>query len=149
MRNSWLYGALASMALCSPTLAQQALAPEKASLGNSALPTQDVSEQRLADRVASDFFENELRLAQSRRIEAETAAQYRSMTAEEKYIFREERRLIWRSFNHEQRLALRNVKLPAFNNLSEEQKQPFRRSALSSLNASVAAPKLGAYGQDI
>lgn len=149
MRNSWLYGALASMALCAPALAQQAIAPERASLGNSPVMNLEASEQRLADRLASDFFENELRLAQSRRIEAETAAQYLSLSAKERQAFREERRRIWRSFSHEQRLALRNVKVPAYNNLSEEQKQPFRRSALSSLNSTAYTPKSGAYGQDI
>lgn len=155
MRKSWLCGVLAAVTFGAQTVgekavAQQATAPARASIEANTTPLLGSSEQRLADRIAADFFENELRLSQSRRIEAQTAEQYRALAPMEKKAFREERRRLWRAFSHEQQLALRNVKRPAYQNLSEEQKATFRQTAAANLRSSPNAPdNLGAYGQDI
>ena len=119
-----------------------ALAPENASLDRRGLPTLDAGELRLADRMAADFFENSLRLSQSRRIEAETLQHYLSLSPQEREVFRAERRRFYRSLTPEQRLALRNVKVPAYNNLAEHQKERFREAAVSALSpqSSYRAP---------
>lgn len=162
MRKSLFFGALAlalggvlSATLSTPATAQRALAPENAALDRSGLPTLEAGEMRLADRLAADFFENDLRLSQSRRIEAETANQYLSLSPENREAFREERRRFLRSLSHEQRLALRNVKTPAYNNLSEGQKERFRRDAMSRLapsprsGGSQSGPRSGADDQGV
>ena len=150
MRKHLFFGAMAAAALTAPAIAQEARAPENASIERRGLPTLEAGEMRLADRLAADFFEKDLRLSQSRRIEAETANSYRSLSPREQEDFREERRRFLRSLSHEQRLALRNVKRPAYNNLSEDQKERFRRAALSALApASGAASGSGAEEQDI
>lgn len=157
MRKSLFFGALAlglggalSAAISTPAMAQRVLAPENAAIDRSGLPTLEAGEMRLADRLAADFFENDLRLSQSRRIEAETANQYLSLSPDEREVFREERRRFLRSLSHEQRLMLRNVKTPAYNNLSEEQKERFRRDALSRLApSSQSGPRSGADDQGV
>lgn len=163
MRKSLFFGALALAlggALSAPAAAQRALAPENAAIDRSGLPTLEAGEMRLADRLAADFFENDLRLSQSRRIEAETVNEYLSLSLDARETFRDERRRFLRSLSHEQRLALRNVKTPAYNNLSEDQKERFRRDALSRLapspqsgasqsGASPSGPRSGADDQDV
>ena len=151
MRKSLLFSAMAAGALAaagfSPDAAAQrgstgedrprgALAPENASLDRRGLPTLDAGELRLADRMAADFFENSLRLSQSRRIEAETLQYYLSLSSEEREAFRAERRRFYQSLTPDQRLALRNVKIPAYNNLAEHQKERFRETAVSALSSS-------------
>lgn len=155
MRKSLFFSAIAAAvltmpALATPAAAQEARAPENASLDREGLPTLEAGEMRLADRLAADFFENSLRLSQSRRIEAETAVYYTSLSPDEREAFREERRRFLRSLSHEQRLALRNVKRPAYNNLAEDQKERFRRQALSALApSSGSGAGSGADDQEI
>lgn len=74
-----------------------------------------------------------MRLAQSRNIEAATARIYAGLPEAEKAAFREERRSQWRTMTGEQRRSLRNVKFPAYVNLAEEQKTPFRRIAIDRM----------------
>ena len=149
MRKSLFLSAIAAAALAAPAVeAQEARAPENTSLDREGLPTLEAGEMRLADRIAADFFENGLRLSQSRRIEAETAVYYVSLSPEEREEFREERRRFLRALSHEQRLALRNVKRPAYNNLSENQKERFRQQAVSALAPSQGAGS-GADDQEI
>ena len=95
-------------------------------------------ERAIIDKMAADFFEKSLRLAQSRRIEAETPAIYRGLSASAKTEFREFRRQQWRAMTDERQQALRNVKWPAFENLSEDQKLPFRQNAVSVLSINGA-----------
>ena len=112
--------------------------------GESAAPS-DISWQVLADyekaiidQMAADFFENSLRLSQSREIEAATPAIYRSMAPKEQARFRAERRLLWRDMSDRQHRALRGVTRPDFDNLAEIQKLPFRQNAVNVLSASGA-----------
>lgn len=86
------------------------------------------------DRVAADFYENSLRKAQSRNIEAVTAELYRNLDADGRAAFRKNRRRQWRQMKEETRHSLRGAKGPQYENLTEGQKTPFRR---------VAAGKLG------
>ena len=95
-------------------------------------------ERAIIDKMAADFFEKSLRLAQSRRIEAETTVSYLALSEREKYEFREYRRRQWRAMSEEKRHLLRNVKRPAFDNLAEEQKTPFRQNAVRVLTESGA-----------
>ncbi len=152
MRKSLFFSAMAAGALSAaglvPDAAAQetsaprgrgAIAPENAALDRRGLPTLEAGEMRLADRIAADFFENDLRLSQTRRIEAETARYYRSLSPEDREAFRAARRRFYRSMTPDQRLVLRNVKTPAFNNLAEHQKERFRRTALSALSPSPRA----------
>lgn len=87
----------------------------------------------VVDRLAADFYEEELRLSQSRNIEATTAEIYAGLTDKEKAAFREERRTAWQAMTEEQQRALRNTELPAYANLTEEQKAPFRQIALDRI----------------
>ena len=91
------------------------------------------SEQTMVDRMAASFYESELRLAQSRQIEASTSSIYTAMSEDERAEFRDARRGEWRSMRPEERAALRNVKLPAYSNLTDAQKAPFRRIAINRL----------------
>jgi hypothetical protein len=91
------------------------------------------NEKIMLDRVAANFFEANLRLTQSRQIEASTAGIYVALTENERTMFREERRRTWRAMRDDERNALRNVKLPAYSNLTEGQKAPFRQIALDQL----------------
>lgn len=93
--------------------------------------------------VAEDFFENRLRLSQSRRIEAETARHYLSLAPLERERFRADRRARWRAMSEEQRAALRGVKTPQFSNLDEEQKLVFRRIASDELGATAYTAEAG------
>ena len=110
------------------------------------------NEQLLVDRMAADFYESDLRLNQSRQIEASTAASYSSMSAQERSEFRENRRETWENMQAEERAALRNVKLPTYSNLTDGQKAPFRQIAIDRLapqSMSSAPQSNGGAGNDI
>jgi len=92
-------------------------------------------EQTIVDRLAADFYEATLRHAQSSAIEERTAAIFAAGDDAARAQFIKQRRAQWRAMNEERRLALRNVKAPKFDNLAEQQKQPFRRHALDTLDA--------------
>jgi len=95
-------------------------------------------EQAIVDRLAANFYEATLRHAQSSAIEDRTAAIYAAGDARARAKFAKQRRAQWRTMSDAQRLALRNVKTPNFDNLAEQQKLPFRRHALDTLDAKGA-----------
>ncbi|MFC2953524.1 hypothetical protein ACFOOP_16420 [Marinicaulis aureus] len=87
------------------------------------------------DLVAADFFESDLRLAQSRQIEAATARRYLALDGTGRAVFREKRRQLWKQMSEQEKAALRGAKRPRFANLDETQKQTFRRIASEELGA--------------
>lgn len=87
------------------------------------------------DLLAADFYETDLRLAQSRRIEAETARRYLALDEAGRARFRAERRRLWQEMSETERDALRGAKRPRFANLDESQKQTFRKIAAEELGA--------------
>lgn len=91
------------------------------------------------DLMAADFFEKELRLAQSLKIEAATARRYLSLNETDRARFREDRKRIWRSLSDSERAALRGAKRPLFSNLDDRQKQTFRRIAAQELGGGQPA----------
>lgn len=95
----------------------------------------------LVDALAAEFFEEHLRLSQSRLIEAETAKRYLSLDASEKARFRAERKQRWREMSANQKSALRGVKRPSFANLDSSQKQTFRRIASETLGAAASGDR--------
>jgi len=100
------------------------------------------------DLVAAEFFEERLRLSQSRRIEAETAREYLTLSPEARARFRAERKKQWAGMSTEERAVLRGVKLPSFGNLTEQQKRPFRQIALRELGVIAPhAPEAGDRGE--
>lgn len=141
--------AIASLGFFGVANAQAGLS--QAAVESDRRPTLQNDQPHFTDRMAADFFEQELRLSQSRRLEANTAEIYRTLSHEERETFREKRRLEWRSFSEEQRQALRGVKRPAYANLAEAQKEPFRQTARKRLGATAPTPAalIGADGQDI
>ena len=96
------------------------------------------TERIIIDRVAADFYEESLRTQQSSNIEATTPRIYQGATAEERDRFRDQRRTEWRAMSPAERDALRGVTRPAFRNLAESQKAPFRSYAIDQLTASGA-----------
>ncbi len=111
------------------------------------------NEQLLVDRMAADFYESDLRLTQSRQIEASTAARYSSMSEKERAEFRDSRRDTWQKMQAAERDALRNVKLPNYANLTDGQKAPFRKIAIDRLvpqsMSDVRPQSDGGSGNDI
>ncbi|GJL92943.1 hypothetical protein [Hyphococcus sp.] len=105
----------------------------------SAQPASLPQTDGLLDVLAAEFFESQLRLAQSRQIEAETAKRYLAMDAAGRAQYRAERKKLWREMNADQRAALRGVKRPSFANLDNAQKQTFRRIASQTLGAASAS----------
>ncbi|MEX6634340.1 hypothetical protein [Hyphococcus lacteus] len=101
------------------------------------------------DLVAADFFEHQLRLTQSRRIEAATADRYLSLSSKERELYRQERQKIWMEMTDAERASLRSVKRPRFANLDEGQKQTFRRIASEELGRTNLAPENVAHKDDI
>ena len=114
------------------------MGPSAAESGKSALPgayepsPAAASEMAIIDLIAADFYENALRLAQTFKIEAQTAVDYRYLPEDQRQLFRSKRRDIWRALSDEQRQTLRGVKRPQFLNLSENQKDAFRKIAVST-----------------
>lgn len=107
--------------------------------------TQDVRFEVLAaeekvviDRIAADFYERDLRRSQTDAIEEATATSYVSASPEGREAFREERRAEWRALSDRRRAALRSAEAPRYDNLTAEQKAPFRRHALNRLEAAGA-----------
>ncbi|WP_425409093.1 hypothetical protein [Hyphococcus sp.] len=90
---------------------------------------------QLMDAIAAEFYENRLRLSQSRRIEAATADHYLSLTVAERSRFRAYRRDLWDRMSAEEKAALRGAKQPRYFNLLESQKRIFRHIAAQELGA--------------
>lgn len=133
MRTPFLISLASALVICAPISA----AAQGSGFGSAAAAQRweslDPSEQAMVDRMAASFYESDLRLAQSRQIEASTSSIYTGMSEEERAEFRDARRSEWRSMRSEERAALRNVKLPAYSNLTDAQKAPFRRIAIDRL----------------
>lgn len=133
MRTPYLISLISALALCTPISA----AAQDSGFGSAAAEqrweTLAPGDRAMVDRMAASFYESDLRLAQSRQIEASTSSIYTAMSERERSEFRDERRSEWRSMRPEERAALRNVKLPAYSNLTEAQKAPFRRIAIDRL----------------
>lgn len=109
------------------------------------------SDQRIVDRIASDFYERSLRYAQTQAIESQTAQLYAGAEPARRTAYREQRRDQWQSLNDAQRDALRGVKRPTFLHLSESQKWPFRVHALNELGATgaIQVARGASYGRGI
>lgn len=105
--------------------------------------------QEFVDLLAAEFFEHSLRLAQSQRIEAETAKAYLALPPEARRQFRKMRRKIWLSMPPKEREALRGAKRPRFANLDERQKTAFRRIASQELGVSEPLIAAGVADRDI
>ncbi|WDI31381.1 hypothetical protein PUV54_15635 [Hyphococcus flavus] len=101
------------------------------------------------DLMAADFYEDRLRLSQSRRIEAETARQYLALSSRDRARFRNARKELWRKMSKAEKATLRNAKLPQFTNLTEAQKQPFREIASRELGAATLLPVLPSQEDEI
>ncbi|MHA7872400.1 MAG: hypothetical protein ACX939_08630 [Hyphococcus sp.] len=143
MARSVAFGLAATVLICASggAMAQEAGRHQMRDADWRAL---DPGERVITERVAAQFFESELRLSQSRQIEAATATIYVSKSDEDRAAFREERRQQWRAMSGAERAALRGVKTPAYSNLAESQKAPFRDAALDRLQApSQRAPQDG------
>ncbi|HXI86410.1 MAG TPA: hypothetical protein VNH64_03050 [Parvularculaceae bacterium] len=95
-------------------------------------------EQQIVDLLAAEFYQQDLRLAQSRVIEARTAELYVSGDGQQRAHFRASRRAAWDAMSPEARKALRNADKPAYANLTDDQKEPFRKVALDKLDAAGA-----------
>ena len=151
MRRFFLAGFVASLAFAISTNAEAQSGLETVAAEADGWSVLQEDQKEFADRMAASFFEDDLRLSQSRRIEAGTAEIYRALPPEKRSKFREERRREWRRLKEEQRRALRGVKRPAYENLAEAQKTPFREAAMKRLGASAPVPAalIGADGQDI
>lgn len=98
-------------------------------------------ERQIVDLLAADFYEDSLRLAQSRAIEAHTAELYVEANAEGRAKFRAAREAAWRAMTPQERKSLRDADRPAYANLTDDQKAPFRKIALDKLDASGAIDK--------
>lgn len=95
-------------------------------------------ERTFIDRLAADFYEDSLRSSQAQAIEARTSEIYANAAPADRAHFRQQRRKDWREMTPSQREALRGAKRPAYRNLAEEQKAPFRSIALDKLGAAGA-----------
>jgi hypothetical protein len=95
-------------------------------------------EKAIIDRIAADFFEKDLRPAQTRAIEDATAARYRRASSKERAAIRAERRAAWRAMPEARRAALMNAAEPRYDNLSPDQRAPFRRHAINRLSGAGA-----------
>ena len=152
MRRYFLAGFVAGLAVTMSTNAEAQSGLETVAAETESWSVLQEDQKKFADRMAASFFEDDLRLSQSRRIEAGTAEIYRALSSEERSEFREARRSEWRRFSEEQRRALRGVKRPVYENLAETQKDPFREAAMKRLGATASpAPAAlnGADSQDI
>ncbi|MEX0645460.1 MAG: hypothetical protein WD076_09125 [Parvularculaceae bacterium] len=93
------------------------------------------TEKTLIDRLAADFYEEQLRQSQASAIETHTSELYVRATPAERARFREERRAAFEDMPEAERKVLRDVKRPTYRNLTESQKAPFRSIALDNLDA--------------
>jgi hypothetical protein len=145
VHRRFLFSAAFAFTLCSTLEAHAGDAPNfspgpgsQMSIGagtKTALTVSPETSDVFIELIAADFFESDLRLAQSRQIEAETAKHYLSLDDAERARFRAERKSAWRHMSPGERAALRGAKLPRFANLDEKQKQTFRRIASEELGA--------------
>jgi hypothetical protein len=95
----------------------------------------------LIDLIAADFYEHRLAAAQAAAIEDLTAARYRALTERDRKAFLRERAAAWRAMGAAARERAKNAARPRFENLTEEQKTPFRSHARRFLyDAADAAP---------
>jgi len=133
LRKNTLFGFVFAVALCGSSASIGQDNTQFQHNGPLQWETLSQNEQLLVDRLAADFYESDLRLTQSRQIEASTATNYSSMSAEERAEFRENRRDTWQNMQDEERATLRNVKLPSYSNLTDEQKAAFRKIAIDRL----------------
>lgn len=99
------------------------------------------ADQALIDRLAAQFYESELRQAQSDAIEQRTSEIYAESAGDEREQFREDRRAAWQAMSEIERASLRGVKRPAYRNLTEEQKAPFRQHAIDQLGGAGAVDR--------
>lgn len=135
LRRPLLFAGIFCFALCGSLQVRAGEAAGEDQIGEVIISASLPGEIALVDRLAAEFFENELRRAQTSNIEAETAAIYRSLGPAARTNFREERRNRWITLNAAARHDLRNAKVPQFENLAEEQKRPFRQTAIRKLGA--------------
>lgn len=136
LRRTFVFSAMLVFTLCGggrgAAQDARAIAPE---VRPQLLSASTGEKDAFVELVAADFFESDLRLAQSRQIEAATAERYLSLDAAGRAQFREKRRAAWRRMSDQERAALRGAKRPRFANLDEAQKQTFRRIASQELGA--------------
>lgn len=99
-------------------------------------------EKAIIDRIAADFFEKDLRPAQSRAIEEATSARYLRASPDEKAAIRAERRAEWRAMSEARKAPLARAATPRYDNLSTDQKAPFRRHAINRLGAARAIDEI-------
>jgi hypothetical protein len=95
-------------------------------------------EQAIVDRIAADFYEKDLSAAQTEAIEGHTSAIYAAGSREERARMRAERRAEWRAMAEAERRALMDAKRPRYDNLTADQKAPFRAHAINRLRAADA-----------
>jgi hypothetical protein len=141
--RSILFSAAFALALTGAAMAAEPAEDRADTLQTASLPT---GAPDFVDLVAADFYETELRLSQSRRIEAATAQRYLSLPEPARAQFRAERRRIWREMSEERKAGLRGAKRPRFANLNEAQKLTFRRIAAEELGGSAPGTRLTARG---
>lgn len=127
-----LFPAALALTLCGALEAQAGGRPD-APAQEARLASYPETGALFVDLIAADFYETGLRLAQSRRIEAETARRYLALDEAGRARFRAERKRLWREMSEAERGALRGAKRPRFANLDETQKQTFRKIAAEEL----------------
>jgi len=113
------------------------------SLGISSSFSAHADNDAYVDLMAKDYFENALPRPQAERAEAATAKFYNSLDDEAKASFRDARRARWRAMSADERNALRNVKEPAFENLTDDQQEVYRTIATDHLGGRQAKPDDG------
>jgi len=127
----WITFALATML----TIAPEARAQGVAEIRYEAFAE---DEKAIVDRIAADFYEEDLRPSQSEAIERRTSEIYLEAGAEERERMREERRAEWTAMSEAARASLMEAKSPLYGNLTDAQKAPFRRHAIDRLTAAGA-----------
>lgn len=129
-----LLATLALSLLASPFLSENA----HAQYADIRWEVLEPDEQEIVDLLAADFYEDSLRQSQAIAIEAHTSELYKDAAPEDRARFRAERRQSWDAMTEDEREALRDAKRPAYANLTEEQKAPFRAIAFDQLKAAGA-----------
>ena len=109
-------------------------------------------DRSIVDRLAADFYQESLRQVQADAIEDRTSAIYASAAETERMQFRAERRSRWSEMSEATRNELRNAKRPEYENLTDDQKAPFREHALRRLGGAGAIDERAlaeAFSRDI